>query len=528
LKRCQASGAGQHHPGDISFDSFTSGHSVRTTKFENREPSPCFANDPAYSKGPAGIRNIHINDLIEHIRIADILDVCVVTALVYSGLRWLRRRASRAVAICLLLIATLYASAHLLDMYLTLSAFRIGLTVILLALIIVFQQDIRRGFEQLSTWQLSDRSRAASGSVDTLLEAVTLLAKEKTGALIAIQGRQLIEPHVSGGVPVGGRISIPLLHSIFHTATQGHDGAVLIDGDVIEKLGVHLPLSIHLPEVGRFGTRHTAALGLAECCDALIIVVSEERGTISVAEESRLDAIESIGELKHKLDGFYGRRVQTPKEVAKGNWLTANVGLKLLAAAMSCGLWFLFAYDVETLRRTFRDVPIELRNVADGWVVHDTFPSVAQVTLSGSKHAFTRLDPSDLKASIDLSSVRGNADIPLTEEHFNVPTGLSLEHVNPSAVQVKTERLVSVDLPVRTAFARISGTDRERVASSEPLRVRVLIPESIRESLHEINTELIDPSSVVDGNALERNLVLPPGAKWPDGSAPKVTVRFQP
>ena len=431
-------------------------------------------------------------------------------------------------AICLLLVATLYVSALLLDMYLTLSAFRIGLTVILLALIIVFQQDIRRGFEQLSTWRFAGRSRAASGSVDTLLEAVNLLAKEEIGALLAIQGRQPIEPHISGGVPVGGRISIPLLHSIFHPATQGHDGAVLIDGDVIKKLGVHLPLSKNLSEVGRAGTRHTAALGLAECCDALVIVVSEERGTISVAEESRLDAIESMGELKHKLDGFYGRRVQTPKELAQRNWLTANLGWKLLAAAIACGLWFLFAYDVETLRRTFRDVPIELRNVADGWVVRDTFPSVAQVTLSGSERAFTRLNPSDLKASIDLSGVKGTADIPLTKEHFKLPTGLSLEHLNPTEVQVRTERLVSVDLPVRPVFAATSGTARERVASSEPSRARVLIPESIRESFHEINTEPIDPLSVVEGKALERNLVLPPAAKWPDGSVPSVTVRFQP
>jgi uncharacterized protein (TIGR00159 family) len=289
-----------------------------------------------------------VNDLLEHVRIADILDVCVVTALVYAGLRWLRRRASRAAALCLLLIASLNVSAHVLDMYLTLAAFRIGLTVILLALIVVFQQDIRRGFAQLSTWGSSDRSRASSGTIDTLPEAVRVLAKEKIGALFVIQGRQPIEPHVRGGVPFGGRINTHLLHSILHPATQGHDGAVLIDGDVIEKLGVHLPLSKNLAEVGRSGTRHTAALGLAECCEALIIVVSEERGTFSVAEESRLYAMETVGELKHKLDGFYGGRVQTPTELARRSWLTANLGLKFLAAATACGLWFLFVYDAET------------------------------------------------------------------------------------------------------------------------------------------------------------------------------------
>ena len=118
--------------------------------------------------------------------------------------------------------------------------------------------------------------------------------------------------------------------------------------------------------------------------------------------------------------------------------------------------------------------------------------------------------------------------IPLTEEHFELPTGLLLEHLNPTEVQVRTERLVSVDLPVRPVFAATSGTVCERLASSEPSSVRVFIPESIRESLNEINTEPIDPSSVVEGNALECNLVLPPAAKWPDGSAPKVTIRVQP
>jgi hypothetical protein len=313
-----------------------------------------------------------------------------------------------------------------------------------------------------------------------------------------------------------------------HVAMQLNAETIAKLVDVIVKLGVHLPLSKNLPEVGGSGTRHTAALGLAECCDALIIVVSEERGTFSVAEESRLTALESAGELKHKLDGFFGRRVQTPKELARKNWLTANLRLKFLAAATACGLWFLFAYDAETIRRTFADVPIELRNVPDSWAVRDTSPSVAQVTLSGSERAFAKLNPADLKASIDLSGVLGSADILLTKEHFKVPSGLSLDQLDPSHVQVRTEQLVSVNLPVRPVFTATTGVARELVASSEPSKVRVFVPESMRASLNEINTEPIEPSSVAAGNASDRSLVLPPGAKWPDGRAPKATIRFQP
>ncbi len=77
-------------------------------------------------------------------------------------------------------------------------------------------------------------------------------------------------------------------------------------------------------------------------------------------------------------------------------------------------------------------------------------------------------------------------------------------------------------------FAATTGVARELVATSEPSLVRVLVPDSMRASLNEINTEPVEPSSVVAGNVLDRNLVLPPGAKWPDGRAPNVAVRFQP
>jgi hypothetical protein len=157
----------------------------------------------------------HIYDLLEHVRIADILDVCVVTALVYSGLRWLRRRASRAAALCLLLVATLYVSAHVLDMYLTLSVFRIGLTVILLALIIVFQQDIRRGFEQLSYLPVRPVFAATTGVARELVASSdpskvgVLVPENKRAALNEINTEPIEPSSVAAGNALDRNLILP-------------------------------------------------------------------------------------------------------------------------------------------------------------------------------------------------------------------------------------------------------------------------------------------------------------------------------
>src|SRR5919106_5454924 len=124
--------------------------------------------------------------------------------------------------------------------------------------------------------------RPQSPLVDTLTEATAHMASLKTGALIAIRGREPWASQIHGGIELGGAVSAPLLYSIFNPDTPGHDGAVLIEDDRLTRFAAHLPLAEELPEVSRYGgTRHAAAVGLSQECDALVIVVSEERGTIS-------------------------------------------------------------------------------------------------------------------------------------------------------------------------------------------------------------------------------------------------------
>jgi len=143
--------------------------------------------------------------------------------------------------------------ARWLDMYLTNMMFQAGFSALLLALAVIFQQDLRRLFERLaaSGWFGRQPQAATTGDmVGTLVESVVTLAEQKTGALLVFEGREPMERHIRGGIPVHGYISLPLLCSIFHPESPGHDGAMLIDGERIDRMGVHLPLSNNLAEVG--------------------------------------------------------------------------------------------------------------------------------------------------------------------------------------------------------------------------------------------------------------------------------------
>src|SRR5690606_35018801 len=117
-----------------------------------------------------------------------------------------------------------------------------GFTVFLVALVLVFQRDIRRAFERLAAWRpASEESFSDSERLNRLLaETAAKIAEDRIGALIVLSGREPALDHIRGGIPLSGQASMPLLQSIFHPETPGHDGAVVIENGRIERFGAHL------------------------------------------------------------------------------------------------------------------------------------------------------------------------------------------------------------------------------------------------------------------------------------------------
>lgn len=376
-----------------------------------------------------------VRDVLGQVRPSDLLDVVIVAALIYAVLCWLRDRASRSIVVALVGLFTLFLLARSLDLYLTTLAFNVGWVVIVVVLVVVFQQDIRNGFERLAAFSLRRKMQGTPDSrkwLDALAEAIANLAKDRIGALIVLPGREPLDRHLRGGVQVDGRVSLPLLMSIFHPKSAGHDGAILIEDGRVVSLGIHLPLTRNMERVPDSGTRHAAALGLAELSDAMVIAVSEERGTITLGHDGSLTIVESAAVLERIVEHL-------PDVTAGANRRQPLFdGPRLVAAIIAaCILWFTFAYTTEIVQRTLV-VPIEYRNIPAGLEIDEPRSNFAEVTLSGSEPAFTLLDPSTMMVSIDTkNSGDANGVAFAIKKHLKgVPRELQVESVNPESVFV--------------------------------------------------------------------------------------------
>ncbi|TWU02546.1 diadenylate cyclase [Stieleria varia] len=376
-------------------------------------------------------------DLLDQVRVADLLDIGIVAVLLYVVLVWLRNRASRTLGLVSTGLVLLFLLARWLDLYLTTMFFHYGLVGIALAIVVVFQQDIRHGFERLASFRLF-RQHSPNDSrrrlVETITEVADEMAQKRIGALIVFPGREPLDRHIHGGVSVDAKISLPLLLSIFHPKSPGHDGAVLIESDRIMTLGMHLPLTTQVERVHDCGTRHAAALGLAERCDALVVAVSEERGTITVAQDAEMTEVDPA-DLADHLRRYFD--TQDGSFDAKGERRLSDWATGLAALSAATALWFAFAYHTDIVQRTFA-VPIEFRNIPPDYEIAEPKPNFAEATLSGPEPTFAMLDPTRLAVSLEIREEQGKTIFRwfTADSLTNLPEDLRIESTVPAEIVV--------------------------------------------------------------------------------------------
>ena len=457
-----------------------------------------------------------VADVVRSFRFIDALDIALVALVLFTFLSWLRRGSSppaarRAFAVAGLVVVG-YVVTRAFDLYLVTRLVEALALVSLVALVVVFQHELRRALNRMGSWSpfASQPIAPAPAAIDDLVEAVNHLAERRIGALIALKGRESWEDHVHGGVPLEGHMSQPLLYSLFHPDTPGHDGAVLLEGGRVTRFAAHLPLPRELPAASRYGgTRHAAALGLSERCDALVVVVSEERGTVSVAHERVLQELDAAGELAGWIDRFsrHGRRAPS-RGWSPETLLTAlaSVGLALLA-------WIVFAYSPNTIVRT-TEAPVEVRNMPDEWLLEEVEPDAAALTLSGRERAFESLDMNSLTISFDAERLReGVNDLPIDQDAVDLPGRLILSGAEPASVRVVARRLIAVRVPVEVpTLGSLPGdlilSDLQPQPAQVTLMVRPDGPEPDR-----LLTEPIDLGTIQASGPVQRALILPVGSR---------------
>ncbi len=228
-------------------------------------------------------------------RFSDILDILIIAIIIYEILVWVRRTKAWTLLKGIGVLILFWGLARVLQLNMSMWIVEKTLSVGILAVIIIFQPELRRGLERLGRAGFIKKLFPAEAtqvfteeSAAELIRAMRAMSDARTGALIAIEENDELTEFVQTGIPVDGKISAELLINIFEKNTPLHDGAVIIRQGRVDSATCYLPLSKDQSISKELGTRHRAAIGLSEVSDSKIFVVSEETGQLSMAHNGHI------------------------------------------------------------------------------------------------------------------------------------------------------------------------------------------------------------------------------------------------
>ncbi len=258
------------------------------------------------------------NAYFPEMHMTDIVEILIIAFLVYQIMIWIKNTKAWMLLKGILVLGVFIFVAFLFQMHTILWIARNSMAVLATALIVVFQPELRRALEKLGERKYisvvvpfdrsKDKSRFSEETIDGIIDASYTMGESMTGALIVVEQAIKLTEYESTGIQLDCIVSSQVLVNIFEHNTPLHDGAIIIRNDRIVSATCYLPLSDNMELSKELGTRHRAAVGLSEVSDALVIVVSEETGYVSVAQGGVLDRNVSREKLRDYLEEIQNKR----------------------------------------------------------------------------------------------------------------------------------------------------------------------------------------------------------------------------
>ncbi len=391
-------------------------------------------------------------DIFSYIRYfhwQSVLDVLLVAYLFYQCSLWVRGSRAILAAVGLAVVGGIALLARWSGLILAGWLFQSLWAVIWLILIIVFQPELRQILERLSLLDLI-RGRRSTLQRETLAEitdAVFDLAREHIGALIVLPQRDTLDLYLRGGVPVDALMSREVLRALFQPPAPTHDGAVVLRAQRIDQAACFLPMTTATGLPATYGARHRAALGLTERCDALCLLVSEERGTVALARQGKLTPFRDPLRLSQELERTIPEEFD---ETSRLNhiwyFLTYRLGAKALALGVALGLWMAVAGQQSA--EMALTVPIEYQRIAAGVELRGEIPAEVTIRLRGSQLALAALRASPVRLRVSLEHVRDGLNyIALTAHHLDLPPGVELTDMRPAFLAIEVRKKDNAGAP---------------------------------------------------------------------------------
>jgi len=351
------------------------------------------------------------------------------------------------------------------------------------------------------------------------------MAVRKCGALIVIPGKDDVEEMIQPGIPWKGEISKEMILSIFWPDNPVHDGAAIIQGDQIVQVTAILPLSRRDDLPTYYGTRHRAALGLAEATDALVIVVSEERGHMVVAQNGKLTTVRQKHRLEQLLQEHLGVASKKGRELIKERLMVAAAAL--FSIIFVTGVWFSVSRGGDTLV-TFQS-PVVYMNRDPAMEIVKTSVNTASLELEGSGALIKAIKPDQVQVKLDLSNAKmGLNSFTITRESISLPPGIVLKDVKPAVVEVELDVLIKKELPVQIDWVgKLPDNLILTQTGLEPKTVEIIGGKRILEKISTIYTEKVPLNNLDDKGTITANLALTPASlKIAPNSKEKVTIKY--
>ena len=266
------------------------------------------------------IQNYLSNLYLPRISWTDVIEIIIIALVLYSFLVWIKNTKAWALLKGIIIVIIFALFAYILNLKTILWIAGKTISVGIIALVIIFQPELRRALEQLGRKKIvfglfnfgeghDKGERYSVKTADEIVRAAYEMGAVKTGALIVIEQDMMLEEYIRTGIDVDGIVTSQLLINIFEHNTPLHDGAVIIRGNRIVAATCYLPLSDNVNVSKELGTRHRAGIGISEVTDSMTIIVSEETGAVSVAVGGEL--IRDIDEhsLRNKLEYLRKRTI---------------------------------------------------------------------------------------------------------------------------------------------------------------------------------------------------------------------------
>jgi len=247
----------------------------------------------------------------------DTLDIVIVSFIVYGVLLLIKGTRAAYMLFGLIIVIILWRVSEVFGLLTLNWMMNNFFGSLLLIIVVVFQNDIRRALTQLGKPRFLTHSSSFEKiqDLEELIKTIVSLANKKIGALVVLERNANIDEYVEKGVSINASISKELITSIFLPVSPIHDGAILIQKGIITQAGCFLPLTINPNISPLVGTRHRAAIGITEETDAIVIVVSEERGTISIAQGGELIEDLDMGALRRILQKYFSERISVFEKI---------------------------------------------------------------------------------------------------------------------------------------------------------------------------------------------------------------------